>query len=300
MTDQPRPVPAPIPIALTLDHAPSVATSAHAAFDGARLDRAREQLQRAQIRHCTAFLVGRRACGHERSLERWLAAGYELGNAGYEGRTASSAGIDAFMADLERCDALLRSLGAFDDHRPRFFRFPLGDRGANATARHQLLHAIQELGYTIADVSVDFYDHCYETQHAHACASDRGRARAIELRYLSNVVGLVRRAGRVGRSRWGLRHVHIAACDLGPLNERTLPEALQRLAPLVAWKPLALAVFQPAYLRFHFDYERNGPIGEQLQRSLAHLALRPIARLSCKTRCFAQSALGPRWPHLTG
>ena len=156
------------------------------------------------------------------------------------------------------------------------FAFRSATAARTPTARHQLLHAIQDLGYTIADVSVDFYDHCYETLHARAFACDRGRARAIERRYLQNVEALVQRAGRVGRTRWGLRHVHIAACDLGPLNERTLPETLQRLAPLVAWKPLALAVFQPAYLRFHFDYERNGIIGDQLQRSLAHLALRPL------------------------
>jgi hypothetical protein len=294
------PVRTGIPLALSIDQAPSVGTSAHTAFDPARLDRVREQLARAGIRYCTAFVVGSRSRGHEASLERWLEAGYELGNCGFDHPRASQVGRAEFIAQLKRSDALLRGLGAFDGHRPRFFRFPFGDRGPDAATRRELLQACHDLGYTVADVSIDLFDRCYEAPLAAALCRDRARAHAIERRYLANAEGQVQRAGRIGLSRWGGRHVHIAACEFGLLNERCLPELLRRLGSLVSWKPLALAVFQPAYLRFQFDYERNGAIGEQLHRGLFNIALRPLARLSRRARFFDQPTLGPRWPHLTG
>lgn len=292
-------VPREIVAALTIDDAPSIAAAAGAvAFDPARLDAVREQLQHAGIAHCVAFVIGAHARGSEARLERWLQAGYELGNHSDDHARASDVDRADFTASLVRCDALLRSVGAFEAGRARYFRFPFGDRGRTPAARRDLVAACTDLGYVIADVSIDLYDHCYEAPLAAALAGQPAHTRAIEARYLTTAERSMRRAARLGRRRFGAGHVHVATCHFGLVTERTLLRLLARLRARVRWSPLAQAVGSPAYARNLGDPERNGILAGQLRSATSERVMRPFARYTHRADWFAQQALGPRWPHL--
>jgi peptidoglycan/xylan/chitin deacetylase (PgdA/CDA1 family) len=284
--------------ALTIDDAPSIAASGPVAFDPSRLDAARDALVAAGFERCVAFVIGRHAHGCEASLERWLQAGYELGNHSDDHVAASRCDRLAFMASIERCDALLRAVGAFDGQRPRYLRFPYGDRGANASLRRDLLAACADRGYTVADVSISFYDHCYETPLATALVQSPALTHAVEERYLANAARVVRRAARLGPRRFGRGHVHVANCHFGLVTQRTLVRLLARITPPVQWLPLEKAVGSVAYARFLDDFDRNGIIADQLRSGSLERVLRPLARVGRRADWFAQRALGPRWPHL--
>lgn len=284
--------------ALTIDDAPSIAADGVVAFDPSRLDAIRVELRRAGIAHCVAFVIGEHARGCEAGLSRWLEAGYELGNHSDDHARASAVTPADFTASVARCDALLQSLGAFDGGRRRYFRFPFGDRGRTPAARRELLAACADLGYAVADVSIYFYDHCYEAPLAAACSERPELARAIEDRYLAAAVRSARRAAVLARRRIGAGHVHVATCHFGLVTQRTLPRLLAQLATGVRWVSLADAVSSPGYARHVADGQRNGILAEQLQFARSERVLRPLARLSQRADWFGQDALGPCWPHL--
>src|SRR5262245_24482188 len=81
---------AQLSVALTLDDAPSIVEHG-VASDPSHMDAIRETLVAHGVRDCVAFVVGTTARGHEASLERWLDAGYELGNHTFDHRRASRA-----------------------------------------------------------------------------------------------------------------------------------------------------------------------------------------------------------------
>jgi peptidoglycan/xylan/chitin deacetylase (PgdA/CDA1 family) len=289
---------AQLEVALTIDDAPSIAAEGPIAFDAARMDAVREALVAAGVKRCVAFVIGRHARGHERSLERWLAQGYELGNHSEDHARASSGELARFVASVEQCDALLRGVGAFDQGRARYFRFPFGDRGAQPAAREARLRACADLGYTIADVSIDLFDWCYEAPLATA-ANDPGRARRIEARHVASAAATLQRAGRLARRRFTGGAGHIAALHFGLVSARALPALLAQLAADVRWGGLEDAVGAGAYARFHADPRANGILAEQL-RAPVERPLRRLAQLARRAGWFDQSALGPRWPYLAG
>jgi peptidoglycan/xylan/chitin deacetylase (PgdA/CDA1 family) len=286
-------------IALTIDDAPSIAASGPLAFDAGRMDATRRALQDAGVRSCVAFVIGAHARGHEKLLGRWLDAGYELGNHSDDHAYASRTGFHAFTASVERCDALLREVGAFDGGRPRYFRFPYGDRGASPSRRGALLEAVENLGYQLAEVSIQTYDHCYEARFALALANhDDARARAVTERYLDRALASVHRASRLAGRRFGPDHEHVMAMHFGPVTERTLPALLARLSTCARLVPLERALACPAYLRDASDLAANGVIAERLG-GRADPALRRLARIARRAGLFEQDALGPLWPHFS-
>ena len=119
-------------LAFTLDDGPSVAEEG-VPFDPSRMDRCREVLQRHGIPHCVAFVIGSR-CADKAALERWLQAGFELGNHTHDHKRASDLSVAQFVESLTRCDELLNEVGAFEGDRPRWFRFPCLDRGRGSAS----------------------------------------------------------------------------------------------------------------------------------------------------------------------
>jgi hypothetical protein len=246
-----------------------------------------------------AFVIGAHAQGHEDALRRWLEAGFALGNHSHGHRAASAAGAAAFIDDVDRCDDILQELGAFEDDRRRYLRLPFGDRGATPTDRQAIADALSRRGYAVAEVTVDFYDHCFETPMAQALrAGDGARAEAIAARFLTVALGSLSRIQRRAARAWPAPHAHVAALHFGPTCERTLPALLQALAGRARLCPLAEAVATPGHRAGLADVQRQGILGDALPRPLAERALRRLARPARRLGLLRQHELGPRFPHL--
>ncbi len=290
---------APTRIALTCDDAPSIDALPGHPPEPARMDRLRDTFRAAGVAHCVAFVIGRAARGAEDVLERWLDAGYELGNHTDDHHASSARDVDATLRSIEACDALLRDVGAFDAGRTRWLRFPYLDRGADAAARARLQRGIEDLGYRIAPASTDLFDHRFEEPLAAALAAgDTTRVAAIEHRYLAVVRASVRRATARTHGAAARDVAQVAYLHFGLVWDRFGASALRALhAEGARWCPLDEALGDALYADHVADATRNGLVVDTLPRPLVARILGRAAQWADRAGLTGR-ALGPRWPHV--
>lgn len=288
-----------IPVALTIDDAPSVFERDDTEFDPGRMDRIREALLAAGVPACTAFVIGRRARGHEDCLRRWLESGFALGNHTEDHIASSALEEHRYLEGVRACDSLLESVGAFRGGAPRHFRHPFGDRGPDPVRRARIAGQLAELAYVDAEVTMDLYDYPYDLSWLEARRRHRGRTLRVERRFVRAATGSVRRAMTRGARLWGAGLIHVAACHFGPVTERCLPELLGRLAGRVHWVPLVEATGSTQYQLLTSDFQRAGAPSELLVQRVGDRMLRRVVRAARRLGAWDRSREGPRWPHLT-
>ena len=263
------------------------------------MDSLREVLTGRGVSHCVAFVVGARVAGCESALDRWLQAGYELGNHSFDHPRASDTEPRAFLDSIARCDALLAALGAFDDGRRRWFRYPFLDRGRDPERREELARDIRGMGYELVHASVDLYDHRYERVLAEAeAANDTARAARILARYQTVAWQSVRHGASRSRTHAERPVVQIPFFHFGRVSERGLAGALDRMgADGVEWRPLAEAVAEPTHRAFDRDPRLRGLVLRAYPTPTGIRIGRALARLSDRLGLFGQRREGPRWPY---
>jgi peptidoglycan/xylan/chitin deacetylase (PgdA/CDA1 family) len=283
-------------LAFTVDDAPSVQEQG-VSFDAERMDRCRELLTRRGISHCVAFVVGARARGHEAALERWLAAGFELGNHTHEHVPASRQPLARFAESLARCDELLQRVGAFAAGRPKWFRFPHLDRGGNQAQRAQLARECEKLGYRIAPATIDFFDHPYEAPLAAALSRGNERdAARVQQRFLNTCRHQLETiAAAFGEQTPALSHIGFV--HFGPIVDRNL-DAILGLLRSHEYEPCSLsaALDHPVYRSFASDLTRGGLVVPASRRDLQSRIRRRLTIAAARLRSLGRSRYGPLRP----
>lgn len=278
------------------------------------MDAMRRALERHGVKNCVAFVIGERAAGHEAELERWLAAGYELGNHTHEHAAASSLPAGEVVRSFERCDAVLQQLGAFANGRARYARFPFGDRGKAPPERVAIRRGVLDLGYTLADVSLSLSDYLYDPPLRAALRDGRNAdAAEVERRFAAQAQAELLRGQR--SLRLHAAHgavlavpsdfIHVTALHFTPAGARFFERLLSAWAAQASWLPLADAVQHGIYTGFGENPAHNGVIAGAL-RSEASVAenvalqlTRRGARFARKLGVLREDPKGPRWPHWT-
>jgi peptidoglycan/xylan/chitin deacetylase (PgdA/CDA1 family) len=298
-------------LAFTLDDAPSVQEPG-VSFEAARMDRCREILTRRGVAHCVAFVVGARALGHERALERWLMAGFELGNHTHVHEPASRQSAERFAESLARCDELLQRVGAFAGGGPKWFRFPHLDRGRDPAHRRQLALECEQLGYRIAPATIDLFDYPYEAPLVLATSrrNERDVAR-VEQRFLRTCLHQIEAAaatfgGIAPALRGGAMSItaearavrHVAFAHFGPIAERNLDAVLDLLrAHAFELCSLSAALDHPVYRSFEGDFARNGLVIPAARRDLRSRIRRGLAIATWRLGSFDRGRYGPLRPY---
>jgi len=239
--------------ALTIDDAPGPPGDVSSTL----MDGMRRALERHGVKRCVAFVIGERVAGHEAELERWLAAGYELGNHSHEHAAATHLPARAVAHSFERCHAELERLGAFANRRERYARLPFGDRGKSPAERDAIRRSILSLGYTLADVSINLHDFVYAPLLESALADNRhADAAEVERRFANQARDGLRRSEQVTtlQSARGAISVprdfaHVIALHFVPGTERFLERLLSAWSAHVGWVSLADAVHHLRALR---------------------------------------------------
>ena len=88
-------------------------------------------------------------------LERWLAAGQELGNHGYWHSNINLVPISTFTTGISKNQQLLLTLNRKQD---KVFRYPYLREGCTAEQRRSVRSYLDKNGYKIAQVTVSFKD----------------------------------------------------------------------------------------------------------------------------------------------
>lgn len=288
-------------VAWTIDDAPSIASTGAVPFDPERMDRIRAVLQGHGVKHCTAFVIGAHATGCERHLERWIDAGYGLGNHTHEHPFASRVGTDSLLRSVEACDEVLRSVGAFDCGRPRWFRFPYLDRGADPESRTRIEAGLKNLGYQLAHGSIDTFDHRYEDILSRAQrASSPELADRVQRRYIRGALLSALSARLAAQRAHGRDISHVAFSHFGPVGEASLAGLLDALRRRysISFVSLDEAMQDAAYKEFDRDKSLpGGPIFVHRSSLIEKVARKPIT-IADGRGWLSQDDAGPLVPHL--
>ncbi len=195
-------------------------------------------------------------------LERWLAAGHELGNHGYAHLDLHRVDAETWLADALRGERVTRPLVEARGGELAWFRHPFLHTGRTAEIQRRTAAALAENGYRIAPVTVDNGEWIYADAYAHAW--NRGDRAAMErlgrdyVRYMLEVVEFYEGQSRaiVGELIPQTLLIHAYALNADHLDP--LLTALEERG--YQWIPLAEAAAHPAYERPTDGYTGAGGI----------------------------------------
>lgn len=195
-------------------------------------------------------------------LERWLEAGHELGNHGYDHLDLHRVDPDAWTADVLRGERVIRPLVEGRGRELRWFRHPFLHTGRSVEVQRETTRFLAEHGYRVAPVTVDNGEWIYGG--AYADAWNRGDEAAMDrlgrdyVRYMLEVVEFYEAQSReiVGELLPQALLIHAYALNADWLDP--LLDALESRG--YRWIPLAEATEHPAYDRPVHGYTGPGGI----------------------------------------
>jgi len=184
------------------------------------------------------------------ALEAWVAAGNPVGNHTRTHPDLHRLSVDAYLADLDANEPLLRELehGA-DDRTWKVFRYPFLEEGTDLATRARIRAQILARGYRIAQVTVDFYDWAYNAPYARCLARHDDKAiSALKKSYLDDAVVWLHWADAAARALFGRSIEHILLLHIGAFDSLVIGDLLTEYEKLgVRFVPLERALADPAY-----------------------------------------------------
>ncbi len=195
------PVAAPgIPLAVTLDDLPYVGPTPRGISRTAALQRIVAAIEAAQA-PVTGFVTCGRLDDEQGGLTPWLAAGLPVANHSTAHRSVDDLGRDGFVADARACRERLATITG---KRPKYFRYPFLQTGAERGLRDAVAADIAGLGMGRAPVSVDTSDWALAGPYAEAVsAGDEARAASIADAYVEHVRRAAARYRGLAKARVG-------------------------------------------------------------------------------------------------
>lgn len=159
---------------------------------------------------------------HERQpalLEAWRDCGLQLGNHTWSHKNADRVELDAYLEDLRKGDAALKTFLGKDD--PLYFRFPYLRRG-KTRARHEAIQAqLAELESTAVPVTIDTYDWLYNSELLKA--EDADAETEMRRSWMWNMQERTLEAERVGEELFGHEPPQILLIHANTINGEALP-----------------------------------------------------------------------------
>jgi peptidoglycan/xylan/chitin deacetylase (PgdA/CDA1 family) len=195
--------------------------------------------------------VGLVTCSNRRQgedlLQRWLDAGFELGNHSYSHPDLQKTDPEVWLGDVRQCD---RELSGVLGERPRWFRYPYLHVGPDVAVRDRVEGVLTgELGYTIARVSVD--NHEWKLAELYGRAGEAGDAalqRELGEAYVQHMVSAVRNFRGLARDKLGRDVAHTFLLHSNALASDHLGAVLTALeAEGASWITLEEAQADPVY-----------------------------------------------------
>jgi peptidoglycan/xylan/chitin deacetylase (PgdA/CDA1 family) len=179
-------------------------------------------------------------------LESWRAAGHPLGNHGFTHMNASQNPVEAFKADIDGNEPILKSLMGDEDWR--WLRFPNLSAGTDAT-HSEIMRYVKSKGYKVADVTIALNDWAYADAYARCVAkSDTAAAATLRDEYMNDVTSAIKRARVLSQKIYGRDIPHVLLVHIGALTGEMMPRILDVLdAEGAEYVRLEDAQHDPAY-----------------------------------------------------
>jgi peptidoglycan/xylan/chitin deacetylase (PgdA/CDA1 family) len=183
------------------------------------------------------------------TLKTWAAAGMTLGNHTYSHESPNTLGADAYIADIQRGEPVIRSVLA-PRHQPlRWFRHPYLETGATAPQMQEIDGWLAAHGYRVAPVTIDADDWEFAEPYDDAInRKDEARRQAIRAEYLDYTEAMIDWSKQSAHALFGRDIAYVMMLHDSRLNADCIDD-IAALLKRHHLKPvtLARAVRDPAY-----------------------------------------------------
>ncbi len=215
-------------IAFTFDDLPS-----HGDLPPAqtRLEIAESILQTLREQHMPAVYGFVNAAKLEKSpddmavLKAWRAAGNPLGNHAYSHPSLNDLTPEQFEADVAKNEPVLSKLMAGEDWH--WFRYPFLWEGDTLEKRHAARAYLQQNGYQIAQVSMDFEDYLWNAPYARCVAKqDSQSIEGLRASYLATADQYITVFRDLTHTLYGRDIPYVLLMHIGAFDAKMLPELI--------------------------------------------------------------------------
>jgi len=181
-------------------------------------------------------------------LQLWVGSGNFLGNHTFSHKDLAVTTAEAYIADIERMDLFLNTLGTTSPPL-KVFRYPFLKEGENGEKRNKVRDYLASKGYRIAQVTVDYLDWAWTEAYMRCAATgDDHRLRWLRESVVKAARRHVRRSQKLAKRVLGRDIKHILLLHFSAFNAFTLPEVLSALkADGVKFVDLQTAMSDPVY-----------------------------------------------------
>lgn len=252
-------------VALTFDDLPGLTLSDDPAYETGFNAAVLSILQRRRA-PATGFVIGSELGeltdpARVAIVQRWLDAGFGIGNHTFSHEKPSVLGAQSYVADIGKADAVIRPLLTARGLQPLWFRHPALSTGPTPAAKAHIDDWLSAHGYRIAPVTIDASDWEFAEPYDAALArGDRAGARRIRESYLAYTAQRIAWARRASRALFGRQIAQVMLLHDTRLNADCLDQVLNLLAR-AHLKPVSLdaALRDPAYRTPDLYVGADGP-----------------------------------------
>jgi peptidoglycan/xylan/chitin deacetylase (PgdA/CDA1 family) len=184
-------------------------------------------------------------------LEAWRNAGHPLGNHTHSHSRLNK--LDDFLADIDRGEDVLRRIyGSSDERTWKVFRYPNLNEG-KGEKRTQVRKHLDQRGYRVAPVSVDFFDFAYADAYSRCQESkDDGALAKLEADVVEKAVACTLGSYQATRTSAGRPVKQVLLVHVGLLQAKVLERVLGELAKTAKVKFITLdQALEDDWLRGH-------------------------------------------------
>jgi peptidoglycan/xylan/chitin deacetylase (PgdA/CDA1 family) len=206
-------------------------------------------------------------------LEAWRNAGHPLGNHTHSHSKLNK--LDDFLTDVDRGEDVLRRIyGSADERTWKVFRFPNLNEGKGAK-RTQIRNHLDQRGYRVAPVSVDFFDYAYADAYKRCQERKDDVALArLEAETVEKAASCTLGSEQATRKSAGRPVKQVLLLHVGLLQAKVLERLLGELVKTAKVKFITLdQALEDPYLREHQRPD------EESRRACGRAALGEIKKL---------------------
>lgn len=201
------------------------------------------------------------------ALEAWTNAGHPLANHTYSHLSLREVGLAAYFRDIAANEPLLEEM-ALEGGRVPTFRYPFLLEGMSREDTITIREHLDQRGYRIAPVTIDFYDWAFNPPYARCLAiSDDAALKALRKTFVDHAIEMLEWSDAAALDLYGRRIPHVLLLHAGAFDaEMILPLLKAMEAHGVEWVSLDEALADPAYAERHTIDGRNQ--GTQLDQKI--------------------------------
>jgi peptidoglycan/xylan/chitin deacetylase (PgdA/CDA1 family) len=205
------------------------------------------------VRGAYGFINAHKLADHAEdraALEAWVAAGQPLGNHTFTHPDLAKIGVDAYVADIDANEALLKdAMGASRERDWKVFRYPFLVEGTDRASYDRIRAHLGSHSYRVAEVTIDFYDWAYNNPYARCLEKhDERSIEALKDTWRDESIVFLRWADAAARDLFGRPIKHILLLHVGAFGAEMIDELLTTYEKNgVRFVPVDEALRDPVY-----------------------------------------------------